>query len=235
MSLSEEEKMLQYKIGIALGCCLIFLSACGGNNVLQLSDTQASQIDIAIALSINAMNDNQNYLAITTLQNSTWVSMNHHETMSCNGIKLDYDPDGTGFTTNDFPLATPITPISCFYISGSHQAQFSFTPPSPPQVSSPTANAILNHTQPLTITFTKVQGTNIRAIPSNDAGGGRIVMGKGANAADNGSLTLNVKDMHAGSGTLQVQRLIDTYIEHSGFRSIELTIDTTTTIPVVWS
>ena len=224
----------------------IFFAACGGgnaNNILTIADTSPSQLDLNLSLSINVNGTSTNYLSITTLQNKTWVAMTHGETMICNGTKLALDPDRIGFTSADFALATPTTPIACFYYSGAHQANFTITPLPPPQVLTPQEGAILSYAQPYTLTYVADKGSNVTTTPYVQVGGktaggksgAQVKSGGYSQQPDNGSIPLNLHGLNAGPGFIQITRFMDAHLDKTGFRSFAGEIDTTTIVNVTWA
>ena len=220
---------------ISLCCVSILFAACGSNanNILTVSDTSPSNIDLKVSLSLNNSGRGKNYLEIITQQGQTWVAMSHGETMVCNGIPLALDSDKIGFVAQDFPLDTPTTPVTCMYTSGTHEASFTFTPPPPPQVLNPKAGAILDHSQPLTVSYSAKNGFRIRA-SAEVQNGEKLAGGTYIDAADNGGIALDMHNLHAGQGSIQITRFTDNYLDGTGFHSFEISCDTTTILNVTW-
>lgn len=227
---------MRHRIGmlVTMLCVASLCAACGGNNILTLSDTGPANIDVNVSLSLG--NGAGNHLDITMLQNKTWVAMNHGETMICNDISIGLDPDHIGFTASDFPLDTPTTPITCVYHSGTHTGNFTITPTDAPQIISPVADATVALAQPLTVTYGAGPGVRVQA-SAHDV---QVFKGEksGSNNAidkpDNGSITLDVRGLTPGQGFIQVTRFVDVHPVGTGFRSFEGGFDTTTILNVTW-
>ena len=211
-------------------CTVILIAGCGGNNILRNADTSASHIDMNLNISIGE--DGKNFLQVVVLQNDTSVAMEHGETMECNTIMIERDPDHTGFWATDFPLATPTTPITCQYSSTSAPVSFTFIPIPPPQLLTPLPSTH-DHTQPLDINFTPINGSQVQAKLVVAVNGKNQLMDT-KTQADTGHLSIDVHTLQ-GTGKVQLLRFQESHPSNSGFHSLAIYLDTTTSIPIILS
>jgi len=209
-------------------CTCMVLAGCGGNNILHNADTSASHIEMSLNISVGE--NGKNLLDFILTQNNIWVGLDHGETMICNTIPIDKNPDRNGFEATDFPLATTTTPITCQYSSTSAPVSFTFTPIPPPQLSTPLPPTH-DHTQPLDIVYTPINGTEVQTRSFVYSNGKRKLMDTKMQP-DTGHLTLDVHNLQ-GTGGVELKRIQSISLPNSGFHSLDIYLDTTVSIPIV--
>lgn len=189
-------------------------------------DQPAANLDLTVTVIDTG---SQPAIVAQFLLNGSLVQFGGNVSVTCNGVALVWN--GLGYAGN-----VPVVPSGGTYTlvytrNGSSTSMALIAPPHP-TVTSPGSGATVARSTNLTITYVADGGSGIRG------GAGDSSTGLGGNSEpDTGTYTgLNVSQLHAGPGSVNITRDFSPTVNGTGFKSAKGKISVNSAeVPVTWN
>lgn len=203
------------------------LAAC--DTTVTPADTSAGKLDVRISVIGSGASGSTLPVVMQFLSNGSAVQFTAGETVSCNGVTLDFNGLVVAYAGRA-PVLPPGGTYTFVYKRMGTNTSVVVTVPPNPVILTPAVGATVIRTASLTLTYVPDSGASIRG------GAGDPATGLSGNTQpDTGTYTgLNVTSMKPGPGTVDIVREFVLSPLSTGFKSAQTTYDASGTNAVTW-
>jgi hypothetical protein len=209
--------MLNTAVVVAGTAAMAGLAGCYSPAGGQPVDVAASELSIqpAIIDSDPSPSDGKLPVIVQFYRGGGFVQLAGTSTVTCNGIALTWN--GLGYAER-VPVVAPGGTLAFVHVRGGETAQIAVTVPPRPVVTAPASGASVARTTNLAISYAAAASAGVR--PGASDGTSALA---GTEQPDTGTATIDVSQLHAGPGTIDISRRIVSTAGGTGFGAVSAT------------